>query len=472
MRRFTKFFCIVITSMLLGLGLLGFATVSANDDIMVIIDSVILDFEDQGPVIVEGRTLVPVRCVFEALGFEVYWNRASRQAELTRGEDIIIIPIGSETFTTNGESHPLDVPAQIIGGRTLLPLRLVLESIGYELDWCRNTRTVFIDSPGRLPPLPERPAETPRPPSITVDGFDVALLSVVVQDDIVFASARGLFEGLGSLSLWFDLHAQPDPNSFNLAGLNIVFTADSTTVYVNDEAKTLDAAPFMHSGQLHVPVIDVAYLAGNTVEIERAGNRDFLRITPYNSFGEDVFMFVNALNANGIMRGSGNFNLPAGMPRSLITSNSIRTSLESMWNITDRESAIRVINNLYDGGHHARYMDEHRAAGTTSPWGDAGLLGWDLARVAQVASASFVAGYLSFDEFILISLPAAITLQSHFDSWEQLGENFVYGAAFWLRGTAGAAQQLQLRQDAHDEFVENYIDTLPPWDLDLSWVAE
>ena len=59
---------------------------------------------------------------------------------------MVVVTIGNSTFTTNGTSHKLDVSAQIIGGRTMLPIRFVLESVGYTMDWDDATRTVIISS--------------------------------------------------------------------------------------------------------------------------------------------------------------------------------------------------------------------------------------------------------------------------------------------------------------------------------------
>jgi uncharacterized protein YkwD len=124
-------------------------TTYANIDIAVIIDeSRVVDFDGQPPTIIDGRTLVPIRGVFEALGFEVGWDGESAQASLNSDGYAVIITIGSGTFTTNGAVHTLDVPAQIIGGRTLVPLRAILESVGYELNWDGSTQTVLIYSPG------------------------------------------------------------------------------------------------------------------------------------------------------------------------------------------------------------------------------------------------------------------------------------------------------------------------------------
>ena len=118
--------------------------VYANDEIRVTVDGMPVTFAQQAPVIVENRTLVPVRGVFEQLGFVVTWNPNTRTATLTRSDYTIVITIGSNVFTTNGTRHTLDVPAQIINDATMLPLRAVLESIGYRLDWVPATHTVLI----------------------------------------------------------------------------------------------------------------------------------------------------------------------------------------------------------------------------------------------------------------------------------------------------------------------------------------
>jgi len=161
----------VMMAVVMAFGLLVLANptiVYANNDIIVTIDGVVVDFEGQPPTIVGGRTLVPVRGVFEALGFDVDFDFTSdtRQVFLTRDTDDIVITIGSAVFTNNGISYTLDVPAQIIGGRTLLPIRAVLESVGYNLDWVSTTRTVIITTLDHTPE-PDEP-EAPESSQVVV----------------------------------------------------------------------------------------------------------------------------------------------------------------------------------------------------------------------------------------------------------------------------------------------------------------
>jgi endo-1,4-beta-xylanase len=96
-----------------------------------------------------------VRDVFEALGFAVDWEQATQTAVLSSGNTLLRITIGENNFTRNGEGLPLDVPAQIIGGRTMLPLRLPLESVGFEVGWDAGRNAVLIGA-GETP----EPTET------------------------------------------------------------------------------------------------------------------------------------------------------------------------------------------------------------------------------------------------------------------------------------------------------------------------
>ena len=112
--------------------------------VVVTVDGVPVEFIGQGPVVVDGRILVPVRGVFEQMGFSINWDSEAQAAVLTRSGDEVRIAIGSTTFTTNGVAHALDVPAQLVGDSTMIPLRVVLESVGYSLDWRHEGGTDFV----------------------------------------------------------------------------------------------------------------------------------------------------------------------------------------------------------------------------------------------------------------------------------------------------------------------------------------
>ena len=122
-------------------------TSSATSEIKVELDGVLLAF-DQKPIIIEGRTLVPLRVIFEALGASVEWNNDSQTITAVRGDITIIMQIGNIIFTRNSEQITIDVPPQIINDFTMVPIRAVAESFSAEVSWEQSTQIVSISSRG------------------------------------------------------------------------------------------------------------------------------------------------------------------------------------------------------------------------------------------------------------------------------------------------------------------------------------
>ncbi|HWQ77941.1 MAG TPA: N-acetylmuramoyl-L-alanine amidase family protein [Anaerovoracaceae bacterium] len=102
---------------------------------------------DTPPVIENGRTLAPIRVVFEAMGGTASWNEASREVTLSGRDTEIKLTIGSTDAYINGTVKTLDVPARIINSRTMIPVRFVSEALGCEVSWDEVSRTVSIVSP-------------------------------------------------------------------------------------------------------------------------------------------------------------------------------------------------------------------------------------------------------------------------------------------------------------------------------------
>lgn len=115
-----------------------------NDSgIKVDLDSKRLEF-DVLPVIIDGRTLVPMRTIFEALGATVEWDEKTQTITAT-GKDIAIkMQIGSNILSKNGQSTQLDVSPQLIDGRTMVPVRAVSDCFNVLVDWNGYTQTVSL----------------------------------------------------------------------------------------------------------------------------------------------------------------------------------------------------------------------------------------------------------------------------------------------------------------------------------------
>lgn len=102
---------------------------------------------DVAPLIKNEYTLVPARAVFEALGGKVGWDAQNYIVTVSYDDTQVVLTIDSNIAQVNGENKTMQVPAEIIDDRTMIPVRFVGESLGFEIGWDDATRTVSVDSP-------------------------------------------------------------------------------------------------------------------------------------------------------------------------------------------------------------------------------------------------------------------------------------------------------------------------------------
>ena len=118
---------------------------AAAASVNITLNGKLLSF-DTAPYVEGGRTLVPVRGVLESLGYSVQWQEETKTV-LAAKEDInISLPIDSNTVTVNNTEVTIDAPARLNGSRTFVPLRFLAEYSGAEVHWDAASSTVVIFS--------------------------------------------------------------------------------------------------------------------------------------------------------------------------------------------------------------------------------------------------------------------------------------------------------------------------------------
>lgn len=103
--------------------------------------------ENAVPVIIDNRTLVPIRAIIEAMGGNVAWDNDKQEATLTYNDDVIKLTIGSTKAYLNDTEGLLDVAPVIIDNRTMLPIRYIAEGFNFRVKWIEETQTVTINPP-------------------------------------------------------------------------------------------------------------------------------------------------------------------------------------------------------------------------------------------------------------------------------------------------------------------------------------
>lgn len=120
-------------------------TISSVSQIKVVVDNTKLSF-DQPPIMDNNRVMVPIRSIFEALGYDVTWNQSTQTGVATNGSNTIRVQVNNAQITYNGGSYWCDVAPKNLSGRILVPVRAISESAGCDVYWDQESQTVRIES--------------------------------------------------------------------------------------------------------------------------------------------------------------------------------------------------------------------------------------------------------------------------------------------------------------------------------------
>lgn len=126
---------------------------SQETNISIVVDGRHI-FLDRYPILKEGRTLVPLRAISEAMNAAVHWNEANQKITISKGtiKNELVINSNTAHLYSSGlkSSIYLDVPPTIINERTFVPVRYIAESFGAHVLWDETSKLITIDSPNVL----------------------------------------------------------------------------------------------------------------------------------------------------------------------------------------------------------------------------------------------------------------------------------------------------------------------------------
>lgn len=139
MKKIISMLCIICCMCLL------IPVAAADGEIKVLLDGKKLKF-DVPPQIIDGRTMVPLRTIFEELGAEIDWDADTKTVAAIKDETYIVATVDSNIMYINDEEEIMDVPPMIIDSRTLVPVRFISKALGCEVSWDGASKTVKISS--------------------------------------------------------------------------------------------------------------------------------------------------------------------------------------------------------------------------------------------------------------------------------------------------------------------------------------
>lgn len=118
--------------------------ISVPDGITVILDGEVVIFDRAQPALINNRTMVPMRKMFEALGAEITWDNATQTAKAVKGNMTVEITIGSNIMYSSGVPVEIDSPALLLRSRTYVPVRFISNALGAKVDWDNAKQIVYL----------------------------------------------------------------------------------------------------------------------------------------------------------------------------------------------------------------------------------------------------------------------------------------------------------------------------------------
>jgi competence protein ComEC len=290
---------------------------------------------DVAPAIDNGRTLVPLRAIFESLGAEVAWDSNTSTVTATRGDTNIRLQIGNTTAFKNGNAVTLDVPGKLIQNRTMVPLRFVGEAMGCSVNWNAASYTVEITSSGTV--------------VATAKGFMKASIIDVGQGDsilIQLSTGENILIDAGEESAPVIAYLRNNnvtrindviithPHSDHIGGMDdIIQDFDIGKVYMPNVTTTTNAFSDM---------LSTIQAKGLKINVAKAGvNIDI------NSAFKGVFIAPNASSYDDLNNYSAVLKLTYGNNTFLFTGDAGETSEQEML-----ASGLNLQADLLKVGHH------------------------------------------------------------------------------------------------------------------------
>lgn len=260
---------------------------AANDNISVYVNNEKVSFDVQ-PQTINGRTMVPMRAIFEKLGAEVFFF-SDEQAIVAVKENLgLVIYLNQEIgglYDANTDEVikiiKFDTPATVVNGRTLVPIRTISDSFGYDVKWDNQTKRISIVSPDASKPDDIFAGYT----KIDVYGGN---LSGIRKANVV------VDVGYGDREYW----------AFTNEYGQLVRVVADEIIPQNDYTEPVNSNGRYYDDEAKVPGVERSDLdEGHVIADSLGGVSNAYNITPQNStlnrYGDQAYMEKAILSAGG-----------------------------------------------------------------------------------------------------------------------------------------------------------------------------
>lgn len=264
-------------------------------EIVVQIDGEKMTPKDMPAVAIDGRTMLPMRQIAQELGCEVVWNEAVQQVYVVNDDYTLVFEINKTTGYKNGKEFTMDVPPLIVNDRTMLPVRALATALDLSITWDDPSRTVSIATKEQpaTPTMPTQPT-TPTTNYVTLNKVEVpasktagqtftiqangaipSYKETIVADNKIVLDFYGAKSGLASnitatnssivTAVRTAQHTAEDGTVYTRVVLDlsskkkyeVTQSADQTKVYITFDKVTVDSISMKHNSNTDRDVIEI-----------------------------------------------------------------------------------------------------------------------------------------------------------------------------------------------------------------------
>lgn len=170
-----------------------------GNEISVTLDQVPLHLSSPA-VIQNDRVLVPMRSVMEALGYEVVWFQEEAGIKATKGDTLLYLKLNNPIANVNGEPAKLDAPATLIGDTTMVPLRFVATHSGATVLWDEKTQVISISNPQPEVAIAQNPADS----VVLIQTNKMQGSGIILSEDGLICTNYHVLDGASTMQLVFN----------------------------------------------------------------------------------------------------------------------------------------------------------------------------------------------------------------------------------------------------------------------------
>lgn len=222
----------------------GEAQTYETSSLNVFVDGNEVNFGESEPIVSQGRSLVPLRPILEGLGVNVSWNKEQQAVFAQKNDTLIKLPINSSIAYVN--SQEVSLGQEAIKGTTYIPLRFITTSFGASLSWDNTTKTIYITS--------KRNQFNPeiKDMKIIVQGKQLELDSCpIMKNGRTLVPVREIFEAMGATVDW---NPEEQTCYATRKGKSVKLIIGSDIAWINDQEALLDEPATLYGGRTLVPL--------------------------------------------------------------------------------------------------------------------------------------------------------------------------------------------------------------------------